>query len=107
MDTGTAQRVDPDGHARRADRLHVDDIAEVGDIGTDIIVAVNADGLLRTAIRHSLHAPHLILQEGVGGALDHRRDIGVGRPAVRWIIFEAAILGRIVRRRDHHAIGKA
>ena len=39
---GAAQRIDPDGYTRCADRLHVDDIREVGDIGSDVIVAVHA-----------------------------------------------------------------
>jgi len=43
----------------------------------------------------------------VGGALDCTGDVGIRRTAVRRVIFEPAILGRIVRRRDHDAIGQA
>ena len=35
------------------------------------------------------------------------RSIDVSRAAIRWIVFEAAVLGRVVRRCDQNAIGKA
>ena len=39
MHGGAAQRVDTDLEAGRADRVHVDDIDKVGDVGCDVIVA--------------------------------------------------------------------
>ena len=36
----------------------------------------------------------------------HARDVGVGRAAVRRVVLEAAVLGRVVRRRDDDAVGE-
>ena len=38
--------------------------------------------------------------------LDPARDARVGGAAVRRVVLEAAVLGRIVRRRDHDAVGE-
>ena len=45
-------------------------------------------------------------QQFVGAVLNPAGHIGVGRPAVGRIVFEAAVLGRIVRRRDDDAVGE-
>ena len=36
----------------------------------------------------------------------HSRNVGIGRAAVGWVVFEAAIFGRIMRRRYDDAIGQ-
>ena len=41
MDARAAQRIDPNLHTRRADRLHIDDVREVNDIRANVIVAVD------------------------------------------------------------------
>ena len=104
---GAAQGIDADFDAGGADRLHVDDIAEVGDIGPDVIVAMHAGRLARAVIGDALDALQAVFEIAVGGALDAGGDVGIGRTAIGRIIFEAAILGRIVRRRDHDAVGEA
>ncbi len=106
MDPGAAQRIDAYSDARGADRLHVDDTSEVGDIGPDVIMAMNARRFARAVIGDAFYAAQTVLEKAVGGALDHRSDIGIRRAAIGRIIFEAAILGGIMRRRDHHAVGK-
>jgi hypothetical protein len=92
--------------ARGADRLHVDDIGEVGDIGFNVIVTMNAGRFARAVVGDAFYAAQTVLEEAVGGALDGPRDIGIGRAAIGRVIFEAAVLGRIMRRRDHDAVGK-
>src|SRR6185312_13763552 len=42
----------------------------------------------------------------VGAILDPLGSSGVGRTAVGWVVFEATIFGRIVRRRDDDAVGE-
>jgi len=101
-----AEGIDADFHARGADRLHVDDVGKVGHVGTNVVVAVNAGGLVRAVIRNPLQAPQSVFQKCVRGTLDSGGDIGVGRSAIWRVILEAAVLGRIMRRGNHHAIGK-
>src|SRR5260370_586763 len=104
---GAAQRIDAYSDAGGAARPHVDDVSEVGDIGPDVIVAVNASRFTCAVIGDAFDAPQTILEKAVGGALDHRSDIGIRRAAIGRIIFEAAIIRRIMRRPDHDAVGNA
>ena len=97
-DGGAAQRIDPDAHAGRADRLHIDDIGEVGDIGRDVIMGVNAGRLARALVGNARDAVELRFEELVRGVLDPAGDVDIRRAAIRRIVFEAAIVGRIVRR---------
>ena len=60
MHAGAAQRIDPDLHPGRADRLHVNDVCEVGDIRPDIIVAVDVGRFARAIVRDSPHAIEIL-----------------------------------------------
>ena len=70
--------------------------------------AVSADGFvsrgLRDRIGHAPHARQLRGDQRVRFLLDPAGDVGVGRTSVGRIVLEAAIVGGIVRGRDHHAI---
>ena len=57
--------------------------------------------------RNSVHSGEITVQERVGGLLDPTGDISVRRSAIRRIIFEPAILGRIVRGRNDDAVREA
>ena len=54
--------------------------------------------------RHALHAVVSAAQQFVGPVLDPVRHVGVGGTAVGRVVLEAAVLGRIVRRRDDDAV---
>src|SRR5207302_8291628 len=56
---------------------------------------------------HPRYALHVGFQISIGGFFDLARDVGIGRAAMGRVIFVAAVLGGIVRRRDDDAIGKA
>ena len=101
------QGIDTDLHAGGADRLHVDDIGKVSDIGRDVIMAMHVRRLARALIGDALDAGKAVLEIAVRGALDGRRDVGIRRTAIGRVILEAAVFRRVVRRRDHDAIGKA
>ena len=58
-------------------------------------------------IRHPRHALHVRRHKGVRCFFHLGRDIGIGRAAMRRIVFVAAVLGWIMRRRDDDAVGKA
>ena len=62
---------------------------------------------LRAALyTHALHAGIAASEQLVRAVLDPVRHVGIGRTAVRGVVLEAAILRRIVRRRDHDAVGE-
>ena len=106
MDARAAQRIDPDLHPGRADRVHVDDVREVADICANVVVAVDAGRFACAIVRDSPHAIELLLEKRVGGALDPRCYVGIGRSAIRRVVLEAAVLGRIMRRGDDDPVGK-
>ena len=90
----------------RAHHVHVEHVAEVADVGQDEILLVRGGGLHRRRERHARHAGVPVAQQRVGAILDPAGDIGVGRPAVRRVVLEAAVLGWIVRRGNDDAIGE-
>ena len=57
-------------------------------------------------IRHPRNTLHAGFHIGVRGLFDLAGHVGIGRAAMRRIVFVAAILGRIVRRRDDDAVGE-
>ena len=63
-------------------------------------------GAERCRERHAPDVPLRRRKELVRPVLDPARDVGVGGPAVRRVVLEAAILGRVVRGRDHDAVGQ-
>ena len=93
-----AERIDADFDTEAADRFHVDDVGEVGDIGPDIVMAMHASRFARAVVGDALDALEAVFEKAVRGALDRPGDIGIRRTAVGRIVFETAILGRIVRR---------
>src|SRR6202042_177053 len=93
------ERIDADLHAGSADRFHVDDIDEIGDIGGNVIVAVNAGRFARVVIGGTPDALETVFEKTVRRALHRSGDVGMGRTAIGRIIFETAVFRRIVRRR--------
>ena len=107
VDRRPAQRIDADAHPGAGDRLHVHDVGQVGDIGGDVVVGLDTGALAGALIGEAHHPMQAAGQDGVGGVLDPAGDVGVGRPAMAGIIFEAAILGRVVRGTDDDAVRQA
>ena len=101
-----AERIDADPHTRRLDQIHVHDIGEIGDVGCDVIMGVHIGRLARTLVADARDTLQPRFHVAVRLFLDLSRDIGVGRAAMRRIVFVAAVFRRIVRRRDHDAIGE-
>ena len=54
--------------------------------------------------RDAFHRSVAAAEQFVGPVLDPLGHVGVCRAAVGWIVLEAAVLGRIVRRRDDDAV---
>ena len=98
-----AQRVDAELQPGAADRVEVDHRAEVVDVGGDVVAATDLGAL----VGHALDAVEPRLEQRVGLLLDAARDVGVGRAAVRRVVLEAAVAGRVVRRGDDDPVGRA
>ena len=100
-----AQRVDRKAQVRSTDRIHVDDISQVLDVGhQEVFLAGSLSG--RRELQ-ALYARVACAQQRIRPVLDPMCNVGVGRPPIRRIVFKAAILRRIVRRRNDNAIGEA
>ena len=95
-----AHGVHADPEPARADGLHVDHAGEVGDVGLDVVVLARRGGAERRRERDALDLAIPSRQERVGPGLDDRGLVGVRRAAVRRVVLEAAVVGRVVRRRD-------
>ena len=57
-------------------------------------------------IRHAAHFAQVGGEQLVGAVLNPPGGAGVGRTAIGRIVLEATIVRRIVRRRDHDAVGE-
>ena len=101
-----AKRIDADADLRGADRLHVDDVPEVGDVGIQVIVAAHRRRTQHLCVSDAPDALKSVLEKAVGGGLNPVGDVLTGRPAVWWVVFEAAIVGRVVRGRHDDAVGE-
>ena len=67
---------------------------------------VGCGGPKRLLVRNPVNAAQAAFEKLVRLRLDPVRDGWLRRPAVGRIVLEAAVMGRIMRRRDHDAIGK-
>ena len=101
-----AERVDRQRQPRAANGIHVDDIAQVVDVGKHQVALLGRFPAHCDLQRQPLHARIAVAQQRVGSILDPPGDVGVGRPAMGRVVLEAAVLRRIVRGRDHDAVGQ-
>src|SRR5271170_4630140 len=104
MHSCAAERIDSNLNARAPNLLHVDDVAEVADVGADVVVLVQGRGRERALVWNALHSGELVFEEFVSRILNPICDPRVGRAAVGRIVLEATVSGRIVRWRDHDPI---
>src|SRR5258705_480533 len=87
----------PAGWAGPADCHHVDDASEVLDVWQDEVVFVRARRLDGRGKRYPLDPGIALAQEQVRAPLNPSRHVGVGGAPVGRVVFEAAVLGRVVR----------
>ena len=108
-DGRTTQRIHAQAQPGPGDRRHVDDVPEIRDVGAHEVVVrgLCTRPLERDASDAGKPVRTLRLQDPVGLVLDPARDIRVGGPAVWRVVLEAAVVGRVVRRRDHDPVGEA
>ena len=89
------------------DRLQVDHLAKVVNIGAQEVVAMRGGGGERLRQGNPLHRRERGSQQFIGPILDPCRGSGICRTPVGGIVFEAAIMRRIVRRGDDDAVTKS
>ncbi len=107
VDSGAAQGIDADANARSLDRLHVHHLGEVGHIGSDVVIGLDAGRLAGAFIGQAKDADQAGGQEIVGRVLDPAGDVDIGRAAIGRIVFEAALVRRVVRRADDDTVRQA
>ena len=107
MDPGAAQRIDSHADLRAANGIHVDHIGEIGDVSIEVVVPVRRGSAKSFLERNPFHTQKAILEKLVCLRLDPVGDGGFRRPAVGGIVFEPAVMWRIVRRRDDDAVGES
>src|SRR4029434_3742228 len=91
-----AERIHAQAKASGADGVHVDDVAQVVDVGQDKIFLVRARRLHGGGEGQAFDASVALPQQGVGPLLNPRRHGGGGRAGVGWVVLEAPVLGRVV-----------
>ena len=105
VDTGAAQRVGADADSGGADRMEVDNIGQVLDVGVR-----GSRGAARSQrLRAAAPAYALKARRAESRSLDRRsrRRIGIGGTAVWRVVLEATVTRRVVRRRDDDSVGHA
>ena len=102
-----AQRIDADLQPRRANHIKIDHAGKVLHVGLHKIDRVGGGCFQSGFIRRTFYIPIVLPQQIVRAILNPFGNRGIGRAAFGRIVFEAAVGGRIVRRRDHDAVGQA
>ncbi len=96
MHGGAAERVDGELQPCCTDRVHVDDVAQIIDVGLNQIFLTRAGCLYSRFIRDALDASVTSAQQLVRPLLDPLRHIGVGWTAVGRVVLETAIFRRVM-----------
>ncbi len=100
-----AERVGADADARLADGVEVEHGRQVVDVRAEEVVRRGVGPGARE--RDATYAAHPGRDQLVGPGGDDAGRVGVGGTAVRRVVLEAAVGGRVVRRGDDDAVGEA
>ena len=102
---GAAEWIDRQLEGGAGEGVEVDDVAEVVDVGGDVVVAVGGVGGEGFANARRLMPCSLFGDEFVRAVLDPLGGGRVGGAAVGRVVLEAAVFGWVVRGRDDDAVG--
>src|SRR5690606_36918421 len=76
------------------------------DVGAEEVVAAGGLGGQRPRVGDAADLLEPVGDQRVGAVLDPGGGLGVGRAAVRRVVLETAVTGRVVRGGHHHAVGQ-
>ena len=107
MHARAAERIDTHRDVRRAYDVEVDDAREVTRVGVEKIVSVCRRRAKHLGVRDAFHAPQARFGKAVFRSLNPVGDFRARRPAVRGVVLESPVLGRVVRGRHDDAAGQA
>src|SRR6516225_11693115 len=96
MNGSAAKRVYCELEPGGANNLHIYDVPQVVDIRVDKILLMSIGAIQGGGERHAFNFGIAFSQKLVGPVLDPVGYIDIGRPAIGRIVFEAAILWRIM-----------
>ncbi|MNL12632.1 hypothetical protein D3C87_1335040 [compost metagenome] len=103
----SAQRINAQTQLGIANRVEIDDVDQVGNVGVHIIVTMGGAGFERLFVADALDAGELVAQQFIGLGFDPLGDVGIGRAAVGGVVFVATALRRVMGRCDDDAVGQA
>ena len=106
MNARATEWVDGQSNARAANRLHVDDVAQIAHVRVEIVVPVRRSGAQCPRVRHAIDVVEAGLHQVVGLRFDPIGDIRISGPAVGCVVLEPSIVWWIVRRSNHDAVGQ-
>ena len=107
MDAGAAEWIDPESQVRAANHIQVDHIAKIVDVSAEIIVRVRRRGAQSPLVGDSFHSFEVGFKQRIRLRLNPTGHGVVRRPSVRRVIFEAAVVRRIMRGRDDNPVGQS
>ena len=106
VDRGATERIGAQPDMRGPDALHIDHVGQVLHIRHEKIVKMRRRRLHGGRVAY---APDLAVagaQDVIGPVLNPRCDVCVGRASVRRVVLVAAVFRRVVRGRNHDAVGQ-
>ena len=103
-----AQRIDAEAQARTpGSRPCRRPTPRSADVAAEEVVACRRAARAAARRRSRRTPPRSASRSRLASSWIQRRDVGVGRAAVGRVVLEAAVLGRVVRRRDDDPVGQA
>ena len=106
-DRRTAERIDAELQACRADRFHVDRARECAHVGETQVLCPRRRRAPRRLEGDPLHVAQARSEDLVRAVLYPTGHVGIGRPPGRRVVLEAPVLGRGVGGRHDDAVGAA
>ena len=107
MHAGAAKGIHPHADLGAANSIDVEHIAKIAYVGVEEVMAMSGVAAQGPRVGNPLHALQAILQELIGPGFDPTGHANVGGPAIGRVVFESAVVGRVVRGGNDDAIGQA
>src|SRR5207247_10341330 len=91
---------------RAPNALHDDHIAKVADVGRKVLALMCRAGAKSLLVRYPQYVPNAPRQKLVRLCFNPSGDPALRGTAVGRVVFKASVIGWLVRRRDHDAVGQ-